>query len=1012
MRVCWYRRALLGAVLLVPLAFARPAAGQDGGVPATDTSTTVNPQLPPVDPRIAQLQAFIAGALDVNVSPSSLFDIALEDPAAVSVEAARVRALLQAADEAARPTEPAPRIRSRRAQPSTPDAGGLRAELSSLDAALWDQRLELDRARLTIYELTPEQRSELLARHAARQEAARPRETSEERLAREAEAERAQALEAARVARSEAERLVSEELARLISLEAKVREVQTSFQGAREELALRRDTVLGWQRRVRDAKSSGSLEADATYDALRRALRTSRDDLTKALDLLRDDVSAIPELGPDPLLAIPAEIPTETTRERRVAVERSIRSARIDEKGLRDEQASTLLAEIDDLNRERLSLLPALSPNKREAITGFTAAGWDQAKSEARHLSLILRYHQYVAVTWISTVKDGGDGGVSPWRTTAVVAPLLLVALAFSWGRRRTQAGLRWGEARWAAADRAEARTSPSLGRQLFWILLKIHRPLEWTLFFLCVYGLLPTDALELLEVQLAFSMVGWTLAGSLTINTINAFAAGGTGRTPHRDEVRQGELRLRSLRLVGRTAIAFALLLVLSTRLVGEGTIYSWVSSASAFAAIPVLLVLVRWWRGTVFDRLDRLRKKSALQAWILANRSGWRSFGAATVGAVQLFATGAFKVARAFLSNFDLARRIHAYLFRREIERLGEGHGHVDLGPLPPAALEKLHPEQPCRHWLPSPNDELREALIERAVERRGGLVAVVAARGLGKTSLLSAVQEIVPHSISVGCQAHTELPALEAALTPKPPIILVDDAHRLIEARIGGLARLDEIVTFARAHSRETAWVFALDASMWPLLKRARDARPIFDEIHFLLPWDEAQLGALIAQRSAAAKITPNYDSLLEKLPSGADEIDRHDALQATRAGYERMLWDHVGGNPGLALEAWRVSLSQDDVGEVHVRPLQVPDASKLEALPDSSLFVLRAVLQSAPTTVANVAQATRLRPEEVDQDFRFGRAQGYYEDLPGGIQIAWPWLRAVKRLLERRHLLVNR
>jgi len=190
-----------------------------------------------------------------------------------------------------------------------------------------------------------------------------------------------------------------------------------------------------------------------------------------------------------------------------------------------------------------------------------------------------------------------------------------------------------------------------------------------------------------------------------------------------------------------------------------------------------------------------------------------------------------------------------------------------------------------------------------------------------------------------------------------------------------------------------------------------KRARDARPLFDETYVLAPWNEAQLGALLSDRDEAAGIAPQYDGLLDRLPPGADEIDRQDALQAKRTGYERMLWDHVGGNPGLALEAWRVSLGQDDTGAVRVRPLQVPDITKLERLPDSSLFVLRAVLQLAPTSVESVAQATRLRPEEVLQDLRFGKAQGFYEDRSGSVRIAWPWLRAVSRLLERRQLLVS-
>ena len=113
-----------------------------------------------------------------------------------------------------------------------------------------------------------------------RQEAAQPGETEAERRAREAEIERQRSLEAARTARTEAERLVGEELARLIAVEVQVAAVVEQFRSDRTQLAARKDALLGWQRRVRDAKAAGADEADATYEAIRRSLRVSRDELS------------------------------------------------------------------------------------------------------------------------------------------------------------------------------------------------------------------------------------------------------------------------------------------------------------------------------------------------------------------------------------------------------------------------------------------------------------------------------------------------------------------------------------------------------------------------------------------------------------------------------------------------------------------------------------------------------------------------------------------------------------
>ena len=823
--------------------------------------------------------------------------------------------------------------------------------------------------------------------------------------------ERDQAADAAGTTGSEAERIVSEEIARLLALENQVHAILDNFQKEREGIALRRDSVLGWQRRIRDAKAAGASEADTTYDALRRALRASRDELSVALDGMGPEVSAVPALGGDPLADLPDEAAAEVARERRTTVERAIVLARAEGEALKEERAAALLEEITTLNRERLGLLPFLSANKKDAITGFTAVGWDQARSEARHLSLILRYHQHVARGWLRRLQKGGGAAVSPWATARVLVPLFLAAVFFFWGRRRLHLFLKWSDARLGEIDRAERRTMPSFGRRTVRLLLRTHRSLGWILFFVFFLWLLPSGAKSLLEVQLISSVVSWSLAGSLIIDVINAFAAVSAGTFGALEEGETGTLRLRSLRLVGRTVVLFALILVLSSRLVGEGTIYSWVFSTCWFAAIPVFLLLVLWWRSTVFERLGRIRRKTRLQSWILANRSGWKSFGAAMAGALQLFISGALKIVRGWVARFDLARRIHAYLFKREIERIGEGNARSTLSPVASSVLEALHPERTCAEWVSCPADDVYRALVERANARRGGVVAVVASRGMGKSSLLSQISKHVPEHARLTLRSSLEPSAINEAASKEPPILMLDDAHRLIEPCIGGFEKFDEIISLARRRADHTMWVFAIDASLWPLLKRARDDRPLFDTEYVLKPWSEKELAALIADRCEAAQIDPSYEDLLERAPSVADELDRLDALRAKRAGYERMLWDHVGGNPGLALEAWRASLGQDEAGLIHVRPLQVPDASTLERLPDSSLFVLRAVLQLAPASVETIAQATRLEPEQVFLDLGFGKSHGFYEEHSGQIRIAWPWLRAVNRLLDRRHLLVN-
>src|SRR5690606_24464841 len=276
----------------------------------------------------------------------------------------------------------------------------------------------------------------------------------------------------------------------------------------------------------------------------------------------------------------PTDISTDAIRERRVAVERAIREALREEASVREERCATLLDEITALNRERLGLLPHLTLDKRQAVTGLSAAGLEQALAEAKHLSLILGYHRHIANRWLTTVRSGDAAPVSPWATAAFVVPLLGVLVVFVWGRKRINALLKLAEDRLASADRSLHRTTQSPARQFLRVLRATHRPLEWMVLFGVLYELLPGGARELVEAQLLWSIVIWFLMGAVVVNTINVLAEGRNDVLASGTEDSVAGLRLRSLRFVGGTVVVFGLALVLCARLVGEGTIYSWVSA------------------------------------------------------------------------------------------------------------------------------------------------------------------------------------------------------------------------------------------------------------------------------------------------------------------------------------------------------------------------------------------------------------------------------------------------
>lgn len=194
------------------------------------------------------------------------------------------------------------------------------------------------------------------------------------------------------------------------------------------------------------------------------------------------------------------------------------------------------------------------------------------------------------------------------------------------------------------------------------------------------------------------------------------------------------------------------------------------------------------------------------------------------------------------------------------------------------------------------------------------------------------------------------------------------------------------------------------------MWRFLERARSARPAFDDVVYLEAWSEEEISQLLRLRTLDAGIEPDFERLLDRLPAGADEVDKEEAQAARAQSYHRLIWDHSAGNPGVALHMWRSSLGVDAGGRVLVRAFQSLDLHDLERLPDSTVFVLRAVLQLAPAAPEAIVDATMLRASDVLDALRYAQARGYVEQTDGRYQITWTWFRAATLFLQRRHLLV--
>jgi hypothetical protein len=339
-----------------------------------------------------------------------------------------------------------------------------------------------------------------------------------------------------------------------------------------------------------------------------------------------------------------------------------------------------------------------------------------------------------------------------------------------------------------------------------------------------------------------------------------------------------------------------------------------------------------VHWWREAIFERIGFARRKGRFESWILANRDGWRGLLAAAVAGVYLFVNGALAMLKRWFGGLDVTRRLLAYLFRQQLDRMAEREAPGALAPLPAETLALLSPRTASAHIIEGADESNVTNIVRHIDATGGGVYAVVGERGSGRSTVLHRVSDTRDDVGMVDCPFEG-VDALTAALAQKLDLpaasdlesmaaqldaqqrdlgIIIDNAHRLIQPLMGGLAEFDRLIDCARRHSNHCAWLISMDRIVWRFYCRARPVNLVFNEIVMLDDWPEEGIAALLTGRSQQAGIEPAFDRLVPELPADADEYVRSEALAHAARSYYRLIWDYAAGNPAVTDECGRDTL----------------------------------------------------------------------------------------------------
>ncbi|MDH3729077.1 MAG: ATP-binding protein, partial [Myxococcales bacterium] len=814
-----------------------------------------------------QLEAFLQGELDPSIDPRPLLEIDFADLGEFASSSRRRKSFLgpDAVEEV--------RVE--------PGEGDLDAQLDAARRrriSLWRQFVGLDE----------DVRRALFANHVERSdttsEALVEQIAQAEDAAKEAAEQREKALVDSQLARTEALRLIADRRAGLLSLKEAQARFEAELASRRAEIDAAMESALAWNRRVRElqeappAGTARANEADGLYKMLTKDLSDARRNLGLALDAVRSEPSGVPmppEVDPDP---IPADIDDGTIRELRSELTSSALKLQAAETQLRWDRAAGLRDVVVIMNQSRLRLFDMLSESRRDSLEGFGAEGVAQVKRELKQIILETRFHLLSLPREAARQYHQLRSAPGPAFTGLFQLALLLVI--FQWWRKRANSTLEQMRRTWL-----QKRPQTQLTRgvaAIIWYLRRVRKPLEWLVFFALLVWLIGRAG-QMAGTKYFEIIILWLLTGAFVVELIDATAS----RQGFSSES-SAKLRFRSLRMVGVSVVTVGLILSLTVATVGKGAIYAWVISTFWFLAIPVVLVLVFWWKDTIFERAQS-RESSRLLQWVATQDEGVLKYPAAAIGGAYLLIEGiaAFFVRR--VGELAPLRRFFAYLFRRGVEKSTSATPpEYGTEPIPAEAYDALAPR-------PADTPELVTSYMSDRIHAMRSLVrsdnhaivAVVGERGLGKTTFLNRVTNgVEPDGLCfVQCQPGgfsmllrefarvLELPEsategeIIASLRERAPgVICVDDAQRLVRPLIGGLEDIDHLIRFTRLVSPNTSWLIAIGVPAWQYLRRARGDRAAFDQIIELDPWEEAQIATLVEQRTAAAGIVPDFERLV--------------------------------------------------------------------------------------------------------------------------------------------------
>ncbi|EPA8365148.1 AAA family ATPase [Vibrio fluvialis] len=674
------------------------------------------------------------------------------------------------------------------------------------------------------------------------------------------------------------------------------------------------------------------------------------------------------------------------------------------------------------LSRSKQHLLSLTDSFTHDQYTGFGPDGVKQFQVEWKQMQLNLEYLMLFQIRSFESML--GDLLISPvpfiWSICKV---LLIYFVLIGWLRNSKHLiDLFW-------QSYLKDKQSPSLLARVIWYISSANKAIAWliaiTLSLQVLSAIKSLQHLVYLEI-----FIWWIWGGAIAVSLILEF----TYRSSHTSNKALIALRLSTIRRIVWTVIITGVVLQLSMRTLGKGTIYTWILTTMYLWFLLMIISVLSLWRERIFAVVEKTPDKPLWVMWAMGKKNTLLlRIPATLVAMVWLTLNGIERRLIAALSNYTFFSQALAYLFRIEAAKqttnIAADQNYV-----------RVRGDETFEYILPGSFDSV---LVDYASEEMKQLsrylltdspaiCVVTGERGVGTTTLLykilNKVKNAEPLYLSCPYSGYNELLSLLALSlgldedatevqilaylrkSEQTYLIAVDNAQRLVKPMVGGLSSLMRLTNLLRRSKKNHRVVMALEKSSWRFVDRARGERLLFDWVTVLPRWSEKQLAELLDSRINPDVEHPvSFDGLVVPKQWGQEESSDE---ERAKQGFYRILWHYSDGNPTVALRFFRRSLNRNkETQQVVVRLFHTPESQELEKMPKPMLAVLRSIVQLEIASPEELSECTQLTVPEVIGIMRYFESRGYIEWVEDKTRVSDHWYRTITNVLDRQHLLVK-